>query len=309
MRSGGALRILTGAMLAGISAGCMTESTFICAPDAVLPDRPQCPPWVRAVEPTVYDSSNLEEYINGGARPYLEYGMTQLIHAVYVNGNAPSRRMVVDVYEMVSPLAAYGIYSTQLPENPDELRLGAAGFWSEGLLCFVKDRIFVSIEPPGEGPRGMASAMFIAQYIDGRITLPAALPAMIRALPEEDRVKHSERYLAKNMLGHRFLGGGWQATYRYRGVTHELFVIPCEGSGEALQRYEALADHITKNGKVVRRIEGVGRAALVGTDESLGRAFVTCSGKLLVGTIDCFDDARSIGLCRKVIENVTRMGL
>ncbi len=289
--------------------GCAKERPFRFDREVLLPKPVHSHPWVEVGESKIYDASTLEDYINGAARPYLEYGMTQLIHAVYVRRTSPEDEMIVDVYEMASPLAAYGIYSIQRPEKADDVRLGATGFWSDGLLCFVKDRIYVSIQPPGGGPREMLSAMLIAEYIDKQTKLPGSLPEMIAALPEEDRVRHSEVYQAANMLGHRFLGAGWQATYRYRGVTHDLFVIPCMDAAQALDRYEKLADYVSKNGKIVRRVKGVGRSAIVGTGKTTGRLFIACSGRYLVGTVDCFNDERSVRLAREVIENVTRMGL
>ncbi len=296
-----------GAMAA--ATGCMEETAFRCAPDVVLPKSVHSHPWILLAEPNTYDASNLHEYINGGARPYIEYGMTQLIHAVFTHKSSPDRRMTVDVYEMASPLAAYGIYSIQRPDQAEDVNLGLSGFWSEGLLCFVKNRIFVSVEPPGEGPRDYASAMLIATYVADHIHLSVSPPVMLSALPDHDRVKRSEKYLAQNMLGHRFLGAGWLASYRYRGVTHNLFVIPCKDSAEAMERYENLASYVSENGKIIRRVKGIGRAALIGKGESVGRLFVACSGKFLAGTTDCFDDDRSVKLSRKLIENVTRMGL
>jgi hypothetical protein len=303
------------AVLAGVAslagaAGCAPRARpFVFMPEYLLPRAVHSRPWFPAAEPHVFNSSDLEEYLDGGARPYLEYGMLELIHAIYARSGPPVRKMTVDVYEMSSPLAAYGIYSIQRPEAAEAVGLGASGFWSPGLLCFVKGRVFVAIRPPGEEASDMVSAMLIGSYINDRITLPAELPAMIDALPQEDRVRNSVKYLAENMLGHQFLGGGWVATYRYRGVTHELFVIPCADERQAIDRYEKLGGFVSKNGQVIRRFKDIGRAAMVGNAESMGRVYVVCSGKLLVGTIDCFDDERSARLAREVIEKASTIPL
>jgi hypothetical protein len=132
-------------------------------------------------------------------------------------------------------------------------------------------------------------------------------PEMLDAFPPEDLVPRTQKYLARDMLGHQFLGAGWQATYRYRGVTHTAFIIPCRNDAEAVQRYEKLAEYIAGNGRVLRRVSGVGRAALIGTGESMGRLFVACGGPDLVGTVDCFDDERSMRLCRRVLENLQHL--
>lgn len=309
-RSGAGMLWAAGAAAALISTGCIEpEKPFRVTPEVVLPQSVHSHPWMLKGEPAYYDATNLEEYIDGAARPYLEYGVIRLIHAIYFHKANPSREMIVDVYEMVSPLAAYGIYSTQRPEEADDVRLGTSGFWSPGLLCFVKSRIFTAIQPPGESARDMASAMLIAGYVEQATRLPLDRPAMLSAIPEEVRVKNSEKYLAQNMLGYRFLGRGWMATYRHRGVKHGLFIVVSKDATRAIERYEELAETVQKGGKIIRRITGIGRAALIGTSESFGRIFVACSGKYLVGTTDCFDDERSITLSRQVLDNITRIGL
>ncbi len=298
-------------VLAAAMAGCMKERPFIFAPEALLPKPVHSHPWVLAGEPETYTSETLSDYINGAARPYVEYGMRELIHAMLANKADPSEKMVVDIYEMVSPLAAYGIFSSIRPEGVEGVGLGTLGFWSGGLLCFVKDRIFVSIAPPGEGPGDYASAMLLGGYIEDQIRLSSAPPKMIQAFPDDDRVKQSIKYIGANMLGHRFLGAGWQATYRYRGVNHDAFVIPCDSSEQAIERFEKLADTVAKGegGEIVRRVPDVGRAALVARGKLVGRLFLACSGKYLAGTLECYEDERSIRLTRQLLANIARLGL
>jgi len=287
--------------------GCAAPEPFRCTPEWLLPKAVHANPWEPVGEPKIYDANTLEEYIDGAARPYLEYGLTKLIHAVYAHRADAQRQMVVDVYEMVCPLAAYGIYSAQRPEKAEEVRLGTFGYWADGELSFVKDALYVTIRSPGEGAADMAAAMLIGGYIDNRITLPAVPPAMLSVFPPEDLVARSQKYLAKDMLGHQFLGAGWLATYRYRGVNHALFLIPCKDPAEAIQRYEKLAEYIAAHGEVIRKVPQVGRAALIGTGESVGRLFVACFEENLVGTVDCFDDDRSIRLSRTLIDNLQRL--
>ncbi len=298
----------TALTVVAFSTGCGGPDPFFVAPERVLPKAIHSDPWVPVGEPRVHEPNDLEEYIDGAARPYLEYGFVQLIHGVYARKDNANRKMVVDVYEMTSPVAAYGIYSIQRPDKAEEVRLGTVGYWSEGHLGFVKDRIYVSIQPPGETVGDMAAAMLIGGYVDGRIALPAVPPAELGAFPSQDLVANSQKYLAKNMLGHEFLGAGWQATYMYRGVTHILFFMVNRTPTEALQRYERLADFVGgKGGRIVRQVSGIGRAALVGAGESTGRIFVACGGPYLVGTVDCFDDDRSITLSRTLLENLHRL--
>lgn len=296
-------------MLAAVCTGCMKEKPFRFSTETLLPIAAHAHPWIQAKDAEIYTPENLSDYINGGARPYVEYGFDQMIHAVYAHKTEPGRRMVIDIYEMDSPLAAYGIYSTMRPPGADGVQLGTSGFWAGGLLCFAKNRIYAAIQTPGETASDYASAMLIGGFLDRQIKLPDDPPEMVNAFPDEDLVKYSIRYLAGDMLGHRFLGAGWQATYRYRGVTHEVFVIPCDDQPAALERYEKLASYIRESGEIIRQVPNIGRAALVGKAKTFGRVFVTCSGRLLVGTLDCYDDERSLRLCRQLIEYVTRNGL
>jgi hypothetical protein len=299
--------VTTASVWVGVFASGCGPEPFRFTPDWVLPKAVHVSPWVPMGEPNTYDPNTLEEYIDGAARPYREYGFNELIHATYARRDNTRRQMTVDIYEMLSPLAAYGIYSAQRPEKAEEVRLGTAGFWSEGQLSFVKERFFVTIQSPGDSVGDMAGAMMLGGYIDGRMTLSAMPPGQLAVFPPNELIANSQKYLARNMLGHEFLGSGWQASYRYRGVVHSLFFILCQDSPAALQSYEKLAEYVAANGRIVRQVPGIGRAAMVGTGESIGRIFVVCGRAWLVGSVDCFDDDRSTLLCRQVLENLEQM--
>jgi len=282
---------------------------FRLTPEFILPKTVHSTPWLPDGDAVTYDANNVQDYLKDGVRPALDYGLSKLIHATYSHNANRKRQMSVDVYEMTCPLAAYGLYSCQRPDKAEEIRLGADGYWGEGKLGFVKESIYVLVKPPGDAVGDMAAAMLIAGYVDGRLPLPTLPPEMLGVFPPEDLIAHSQKYLVKDLLGHPFLGGGWQASYRYRGVTHGLFFITCQDSSDALQRYEKIAAHVSADGQILRQVPGLGRAAFSGMTKAIGRLFVACGETCIVGAIECYDDERSVRLARTMMENLAKLKL
>ena len=72
---------------------------------------------------TVYNRTNLFDYMNGEAETYLPFGFRLLYVSIFSNGKTDSR-MVLEIYDMSTPEGAGGIlkkYSseggTSLPES------------------------------------------------------------------------------------------------------------------------------------------------------------------------------------------------
>lgn len=76
-------------------------------------------------DPAVYSGDQLFDYINGGAPQYIEYGFVEVASGEVV---LAGRTYIFDVYDMGSPLGAFGIFSVRRPANVP--RVGAHAFSS-----------------------------------------------------------------------------------------------------------------------------------------------------------------------------------
>ncbi|MCK7474918.1 MAG: hypothetical protein MZV49_18420 [Rhodopseudomonas palustris] len=67
--------------------------------------------WVMKEKIDTYTEKDLYKYINGEAELYYPYGFKALATTVYVRTDNPETGIVADIYEMGSPIDAFGIYS------------------------------------------------------------------------------------------------------------------------------------------------------------------------------------------------------
>jgi len=64
--------------------------------------------WTPVGDPEQYEGLDLYELINGGAEVYHEYGFRRVLAQEY--GDGANRYIAVEIYEMESAAAAFGIY-------------------------------------------------------------------------------------------------------------------------------------------------------------------------------------------------------
>ena len=86
------------------------------------------------------DRGSLFEYINGGAELYLSYGFERLISAFYQLGDDEEKSIVLDIYDMGTPLQAYGVFGANRREEADRAPGGVEGFdWVWLILALLAD--------------------------------------------------------------------------------------------------------------------------------------------------------------------------
>ncbi len=81
--------------------------------------------------------------INGGADIYYEYGFVQVVRATYAGPDG--RRLKMEIYEMESPAAAYGMFTFKRGEKGLKMDIGQEAvleeyylnFWKGSLLCTI----------------------------------------------------------------------------------------------------------------------------------------------------------------------------
>ncbi len=101
------------------------------------------PGW-KISDPDFYSAKELYGYINGGAELYLEYGFRQVSAQRCSRGD---HELQVDIYQMVSPEAAFGIWSILRGDCPEQF--GGAD-WSclrPEQILFARGPYLVSVVP------------------------------------------------------------------------------------------------------------------------------------------------------------------
>ena len=99
--------------------------------------------WVRRGEADSFAGENLFMMIDGGADIYHEYGFKEVVRADYTNGS--DQTMTVEIYQMTSPAAAYGIYSFKIGSDGHSVAIGNAAFLEDYYVNFWKGDLLVTI--------------------------------------------------------------------------------------------------------------------------------------------------------------------
>ena len=117
-------------------------------------------------DPDFYSAKELYGYINGGAELYLEYGFRQVTAQRCSKG---SQELQVDVYEMVSSEAAFGMFSILRGSCENTLKDAEWSCLKPEQILFARDRYLVSVVPYDRKESTRAAAQDAAYALLQRI--------------------------------------------------------------------------------------------------------------------------------------------
>lgn len=185
--------------------------------------------------PREYLPETLFEPLNGGATVYLDYGFRRLRRCIYRLGDDARACVTLDVFDMGSPVGAFGIYRGALPEGAPVQPWGSEGHRVATVAAAWKGRIFVHAEADMDTPELTALLDRLVTAVCQLVPGPAELPPELRYFPQRGLIPRSERFVARDLLGHSFLPGGWMASYLVDAQRAEAFLSDL-GNKDAARR-------------------------------------------------------------------------
>lgn len=182
---------------------------------------PELQGWQRAGEVSTFGPDSLWEYINGAADLFLSYGFRQLDVGELESGGV---RVTVGVYDMGTPLDAFGVFRTEAAGGT-ELPVAAGAMVSPPYQCLLaKDRYYVKVEAAeGEitAELGKALVTALARALPGADGRPEA----VQLLPHDGIVPGSVGYTRKGFLGLSELPPCVHAELAGAGDGAQVFVV------------------------------------------------------------------------------------
>ncbi len=180
---------------------------------------PQPPGWKPVGEAASFGPDNLWEQVDGAADLFLAYGFRQLQVQEMESGGV---RVAVNVYELGSPLDAFGVLTVEGGSEPI-LPVAAGAVVSPPYQCLLaKDRFYVKVETTaGELSAGLGEALVagLAAALSGHDGPPAELAL----LPAGRIVPGSVRYARQGFLGLSELSSCLHA--KLTGSEAQVFVV------------------------------------------------------------------------------------
>jgi len=247
--------------------------------------------WTLKQGPELYNSSNLYEVINGAAAGYLAYGFKQMAKADYASQGAELKEdVVVEAYQMSSPLAAYGKWSEERASCDPPAKDKPPGCSRGSDRVFHKGAWFVKVTTFDDSPAAVKELHRIAEAIAKRTPGDAKAPADASHLPTASRKPHSVVYRPNALLGLEGLGDGFQADYAAGEVEWSLLLKRTTSAGEAAAvlgrfRNDATQTGFAKAGAGVQDVAGLGEQALA-VETTAGWIVVARQGALVTGGVE-----------------------
>ncbi len=210
---------------------------------------PQLKGWTQKGEIAAYTPDTLYEYINGAADVFLGYDFQRLVSATFEDGKKAS--FTVDIYLHNNPTNGFGIYSAEKPPRGPFITIGAQGYYEKGVLNFLKGSYYVKISGFDLGDRDETVLKQAAQQVAQNIEGENRFPKTVESFPKEGKVRDSERYIARNFLGHSFLHSAFVVDYEKDGRPMQVFLMETEDEKAAQKIMESYLNFVKGKGMKV----------------------------------------------------------
>jgi len=276
------------------------DSEFSSLTD-VLPVGDVVPGWKQVGKPEFFYPDNLYKYINGAAEQYFAYNFQQVVTASYQLGNDEEQTIIVDIYEMDNLLDGFGIYSSERSPGAEFKSIGTEGNLTGVEYLFWKDRFYVKMRSMAKGQKAVMEKF--ASDVAGKLPGSSDYPEILKAFPKEGMVEYSERYVARDLLGHSFLTTGFLVDYLMDGKESRLFLTVTEESEIARRTFERLREFFMVKGSVDGEIT-LGDGAFVGRQPHYGRSIIFWHTNYVGGLLSVRDDDVGKELLEALLNNL-----
>jgi hypothetical protein len=257
-------------------------------PDAFLPADGAVPGWLRDGELQRYAGEELYAYIDGGAEIYQEYGFRRVVVQDYKN--AAEKSVSLEIFEMETPAAAYGIFTFKRSGKGTSVPLGSGAELEDYYLNFWKGRFLVTLTGFDEKAGTIDGILAVGGAVDAKIRDRAEVPELASALPRKGLRPGSIKYL-KGPLGLNniypfYTARGLDFAAAVKGDYENGSMLIVMDYGTAQVRAKAWAElgaYLEGSDRFKRSGASVGGVALFQDGRSRFAAFASSGSRLLVG--------------------------
>jgi Family of unknown function (DUF6599) len=230
-----------------------------------------------------YTEVNLYEKINGRSELFHAYDVKGMTFVTFCKADDPSKFIDVFLYDMTTPLGAFGVYSVERSSGSEPIATGDGGYRTKADFFFRKGQYYVSILTSGSDEDVQKAASALADVLAKRLKGKAAEIWGLAMLPAKNRVDDTIQYVMVDALGLDFLTNAFMAEYRDGEDEFTAFVSRCKSAdhaAEVLAKYKA---HFEEFGEMAEpaKIKG---GAVVFADMGDGNVDGVCQvGDVIVG--------------------------
>ncbi len=239
--------------------------------------------WKATGAVVAYDAKNLFELIDGEAELYFPYGFKQTLTVTYASASSLGEKIEAEVYELGTPLDAFGAYSNYRDLRSKLEPIGTEGFIGTTQAVCFQDRFFVKIRLTGKllGNRDvlMACAKAVLRTLPPNRLMPEE-PGLLKV---EDVVPQTVRYIAQSMLGYDFFTMGLTADATVATKPCTVFAVIGMNPKDAEDTLNRFVAHLEQTKGRYRWEETPGGKVLLAVDPLQKGVVATCVGSYVVG--------------------------
>ena len=162
-----------------------------------IPEANELGEWKKDGSPQEYKGEDLFLYIDGGAEIYHEYGFRQVVVQDYLNKGGKS--ISLEVFEMLNPESAYGMYTFKTSAQGDVLAIGDEALLEGYYMNFWKGNFLVTLTGFDEDEETVKGLLRIARAVDAKLETRGKKPHLISTLPERGLLALSIKYFKGNL--------------------------------------------------------------------------------------------------------------
>ena len=251
--------------------------------------------------PHYYSAQDLEELIDREAEFFFSYGCRGAQAAEYTPADRPHEKIYACIFDMGTPMKAFGIYSSFTAPEGEFYKLGTEACFLENSLFFYKGRFFAEVSSDVPSREVAQLIKDLGAEIAGEVKGETEPPSRLNLLPDEGLLAHSMKYIPEGVLGYSSLRNGITGRYVMEG--REVTAFICSywewlSAGDALSK---LLKEVEGRPFENEKIEG----KLYETTLENGRLLIFCKrGRHIIGVKGVDKREDSLPLLRKIIEKL-----
>lgn len=205
-----------------------------------------------------YIEANLYEKIDGRSELFQSYDVTGMTFVNFSKPDDPSKFIDIFLYDMTTPLGAFGVYSVERSSEAKSIAIGDGGHRSGADVFFRKGRYYASILTSGTDEEVRKAASALAEALASRLQREPAQLWGLAVLPAKNRIDESVQYLMVDALGLDFLTNTFKAQYRDGDFEFTAFVARCKSAADAAEVLAKYKAHLKEFGVLAEpaKIEG-----------------------------------------------------
>ena len=205
-----------------------------------------------------YTEVNLYEKIDGRSELFHAYDVTGMTFVTFSKADDPAKFIDVFLYDMTTPLGAFGIYSVERSSGSAAIATGDGGHRTKADLFFRRGQYYASILTSGPDEEVQKAASALADTLAKRLKGKAAEIWGLAMLPAKNRVEDTVRYFMVDALGLDFLTNAFMAQYRDGEAKFTAFVARCKSADNAAEVLAKYKVHLEEFGVMAEpaKIEG-----------------------------------------------------